>query len=94
MKKIIAAAALLSALPIGPASAQYSYCSQPMAPSGYLSKPSKPFCATMRNCSDFEVTAYKNDVERYFNQLKRYANEVEEYYSAAADYVQCMSKLA
>lgn len=89
MKPIIAVAALVATLPLGPAAAQYSYCSQPSAPTAYLRKPDKPFCAASRSCEDYKVSAYRNDVETYFRKLKRYAEEVDTFHSEASDYVEC-----
>jgi hypothetical protein len=75
------------------ASASFSYCSKPYAPSDYISKPSKPFCATMRNCSDWEIRSYKSDVENYFRKLRAYLVDVDQYYENAYDYAKCMADL-
>ena len=74
-------------------SVSYGYCTQPFAPSAYLSKPSKPFCATMRNCSDWEVRSYRYEVDRYYANLRRYAGEVDDYYEEAISYIRCMQDL-
>ncbi len=75
------------------ANAALLYCSQPYAPSTYLSKPTKPFCIASRRCSEWEVRNYQNEVDRYFNDLRRYASEVDNYYEDAARYISCMSDL-
>lgn len=76
-----------------PAHAAFGYCSVPFAPSFYGSKPSKPYCATTRSCSRWEVDSYQADVERHFRKLRDYANEVDSYYSDAEEYIRCMSDL-
>jgi hypothetical protein len=94
VKKQIVAIGLLLTLPLGSADAMFRYCSQPIAPSvGFITKPSKPFCAAARNCSEWEVSAYRSDVESYYRKLKRYAEEVETYYADAATYLKCMADL-
>lgn len=65
-----------------------------MAPSTFLVKPNKPYCATSRNCSDWEVQNYRNEIDRYFDNLRRYAQEVDQYYSDAGDYISCMTDLS
>ena len=76
-----------------PVQASFGFCSQPMAPTVFLRKPSKPFCAARRNCTDVDVQMYRNEIDSYFRSLKNYANEVESYYADAAQYVKCMSDL-
>lgn len=94
MKKFVAAGAVLFVLPLGSADAMLRFCSQPMAPSlGYISKPSKPYCAATRTCSEWEVSSYKSEVESYFRKLRRYAEEVDTYYTEAGAYVKCMADL-
>lgn len=90
---LVAAFAAGSVVNVGTANAAYGYCSQPNAPSTYLRKPSKPYCATNRTCSDWEVTSYRDELDRYFRNLRTYAEEVDSYYSDATDYISCMSKL-
>jgi hypothetical protein len=75
------------------ATASFSYCNKPYAPNDYFSKPSKPFCATMRNCSDWEIQSYKSDVENYFRKLRAYLVDVDQYYENAYDYAKCMADL-
>ena len=93
-KRLAACAAVLilgsSAIP---AQASFGYCSQPMAPSTYLSKPSKPYCVTSRSCSEWEVSNYRSQVRTYYDSLNRYAREVDTYYDDASRYVKCMSDL-
>lgn len=99
MKKIAMAAALLGAFVLGnvanmsSASAAYGYCFQPSAPTAFLSKPTKPFCAASRSCSEWEVSSYRNEVDSYLRNLRNYADDVDRYYSEAAEYVRCMSDL-
>ena len=96
-RKLIAIAGIglvVAATSTGPsANAAFGFCSQPMAPSTYLSKPSKPYCAANRSCEEWEVNMYRNQVRNYYHDLKRYADEVDEFYRDAADYVECMSDL-
>ena len=73
--------------------ASYGYCSQPMAPSTYLNKPSKPYCATAGTCKQWDVDNYKNQVNSYYDSLNRYAREVDDYYEQASRYVKCMADL-
>ena len=76
-----------------PAQAAFGFCSQPLAPSAFFSKPSKPLCVMSRNCTEWDVQNYKRDVESYFDQLKRYAGQVDDYYNGAQSYVKCMADL-
>lgn len=99
MRKLKISAALVAAfvagnlINVGPASAAYGFCSAPMAPSTFLSKPIKPYCFAARNCSSWQVESYRNDVDRYYENLRRYARQVDDYYESASKYVQCMSYL-
>lgn len=99
MKKLTIAAALVAAFAAGnlaqggPASAAYGFCYEPSAPSAFLRKPTKPYCAATRSCSDWEVDAYRSEVDRYFRDLGIYADEVDSYYSDAVEYIRCMSEL-
>ena len=68
-------------------------CMQPSAPTTFLRKPTRPYCATTQSCSSFEVSSYRSDVEQYFRRLRMYAQEVEDFYQQAATYVECMSHL-
>lgn len=98
-KKTLSALALMAAFgagmlagPVKPVLA-YGFCSQPMAPSAYLSKPNKPFCAGMGECTKWQVDSYQREVRSYFDNLRRYAGEVDDYYNDASRYIQCMSDL-
>jgi hypothetical protein len=92
--KLCALAACALALPASqPAQAAYGYCSQPMAPSLYARKPSKPYCAVNRSCNQWEVDSYKSDIDRYFRSLKSYLGEVDSYYEDAYAYAKCMAEL-
>lgn len=98
MKKRFVCAAMLGGVVISSlcapaATGAYSYCSEPRAPSAYLSKPTKPFCATTSNCEQWQVDMYRNEVRSYYNDLQAYADDVDRYYRNAADYVECMSDL-
>ncbi|WP_285712127.1 hypothetical protein [Erythrobacter oryzae] len=73
--------------------AAYGFCNAPHAPSAYLSKPNKPFCFSLRNCSEWEISSYKRNVDSYYEDLRRYATQVDDYYSRATKYVECMSYL-
>jgi hypothetical protein len=76
-----------------PASAAYGFCSQPFAPTTFLTRPSKPYCAALRNCTELDVQQYRNEIDRYYSDLKRYATQVDDYYDAATAYVKCMADL-
>jgi hypothetical protein len=75
------------------AGAALGFCYEPSAPSTFLRKPQKPYCAITTSCSSWQVNSYRSDIESYFRKLRTYAEEVDTYYSDASDYVQCMSKL-
>lgn len=90
---IVAAFVAGSTIDIGTARAAYGLCFEPRAPSVFLTKPNKPYCATNRSCSEWEVRNYRNAVDTYFRNLGEYADGVDRYYSKATDYVACMSKL-
>ena len=89
---VLAAIALIVG-PALPAGASYSFCSEPRAPSFYSSKPNKPYCASNRSCSQWEVDSYKRQVESYFSDLQQYADGVSRFNRNARDYIDCMSKL-
>lgn len=76
-----------------PASAALALCSQPMAPTTWLHKPTKPFCAASRTCEEWEVDSYRNEVERYYSSLKSYLAEVDAFYEEAYSYAKCMAAL-
>ncbi|MFW2349897.1 hypothetical protein [Qipengyuania sp.] len=92
---LIATLAFLAGSHVAPPDAQaaFGYCTQPMAPSAFLHKPNKPYCAAARNCSEWDVQRYRNDVDSYYESLRRYAREVDDYYDDAARYIKCMSDL-
>lgn len=90
---LIAAFAAGAVANVGTANAAYGFCSQPFAPSVFLSKPGKPFCYSSRNCSEWQVNSYKSDVDRYYRDLRQYAGQVDSYYKDATKYVECMSYL-
>jgi hypothetical protein len=48
----------------------------------------------MHNCSDWQVSSYKRDVETYFDELRNYADDVDKFYKQAGDYIQCMADLS
>jgi len=99
MRRLKITAALVAAftagavLNVGTANAAYGFCSQPHAPSAFFSKPTKPYCFTSRNCSEWQINSYKSDVDRYYENLRRYAGQVDDYYNSATKYVECMSYL-
>ena len=90
---LLAVATIAATTSSVPAGAALSYCSAPMAPSMYLRKPMRPFCAASRDCSASEVGLYRSEVERYFRSLRRYAQEVDAFYTDSATYIECMSDL-
>lgn len=80
-------------LPGQSAHAAFGYCSQPIAPSVRISKPTKPYCAVLGKCSDWEIEAYRDDLERYFEKLKKYIADVDTYSDEAYAYAKCMADL-
>jgi hypothetical protein len=88
---IAALAALIG--PAMPAGAAFGFCMSPTAPTFFGSKPSKPFCATNRSCSQWEVDSYKRDIEQHFDKLERYVRQVDDFNEQARTYVRCMSEI-
>lgn len=88
---IVVCCALLSTS--APASAAFRFCSAPFAPTTYINKPSKPYCAASRSCERWEVDAYEAEVDRYFDKLRDYLADVDRYRSEAYDYAKCMADL-
>lgn len=80
-------------VPTYQANAQFGYCVQPHAPTVFLSQPRRPFCATTRSCSEWEVSSYQRQVSNYFDDLRRYAGQVDSYYEDAQRYIECMATL-
>jgi hypothetical protein len=76
-----------------PANAGFAYCSAPMAPSFFATKPSKPYCAMTSNCERWEVDIYNSEIEQYFKRLKQYLTDVDQFQIDAYDYAKCMAKL-
>jgi hypothetical protein len=76
-----------------PAQAAFGICSQPFAPSVFLSKPDKPYCAISHDCTEADVQQYRDEINDYFDHLKRYAGEVDDYYNDAQTYIKCMADL-
>lgn len=94
MRRLAFAVVLTSTLTVSSAEAMLQrYCAQPTAPTTYLGKPTRPFCAAMRTCSDVEVSSYRADIARYFQRLRSYAQEAEDFYQQAGNYMECMSRL-
>ena len=83
-----------STLPVTEAGAAYSYCMEPRAPSLFLTKPTKPYCAASRSCTEWEVSSYRREVESYYRDLEAYAADVDKYYKRAQEYVTCMADLS
>jgi hypothetical protein len=76
-----------------PAQAAFGFCTQPSAPTVFLRKPSKPYCAMDRSCEQWEVDSYKLEIDRYFRSLKNYLTEVDTYREDAYTYAKCMAEL-
>jgi hypothetical protein len=76
-----------------PAAAAFGFCVQPTAPTAFLRKPTKPFCAADRNCDRWEVDNYQNEIDRYFRSLKAYLADVDSYRDDAYAYAKCMAEL-
>ena len=70
-----------------------SFCMEPRAPSLYIVKPTRPFCAASRSCSEFEVSSYKRSVDSYFSELRQYVSDVDRFSKKAYEYAQCMTDL-
>jgi hypothetical protein len=75
------------------AQALQGYCVEPRAPTAYLHRPARPFCASNGGCEEWEISSYRSAVQRYFADIEQYARDVDRYYSQAAQYVECMSRL-
>lgn len=85
MKKLI----LISALAL-PCVANAAYCFEPSTPyGGAPRRPNKPICASMRNCSQWEISSYQNEMEDYVRKLKRYVEEANMYAQEALEYAKC-----
>ena len=92
--KLAVISACVVALPASkPAYAAFGYCSPPLAPTLYARKPSKPYCAINRSCSQWDVDNYKRDVDRYFSSLKEYLSKVDDFQEEAYVYAKCMAEL-
>jgi hypothetical protein len=75
-------------------SASASFCLEPRAPSAmFVRKPTKPYCAASRSCSEWDVNSYKAEVKRYYDQLEEYAASVTTFHKNAVEYVECMANL-
>lgn len=84
--------AVLGAAYAVPSSA--AFCFEPRAPSMlFVQKPTKPYCASDRSCSDWQVESYKGDVRSYYQQLEEYAASVDKFRKQAMEYVECMADL-
>lgn len=73
--------------------ASMGFCSKPFAPSDFIMKPNKPYCAISRSCSKWDIDNYKQQIDRYFDQLKTYLRNVDEYRDKAYEYATCMAEL-
>lgn len=76
-----------------PAQAGYGFCMEPRAPSLFVTKPQKPFCAATHSCEQWEVDMYKSAVNRYFDSLQTYLVDVDSYRKKAYEYAECMADL-
>ena len=83
----------LVAVSSSPAVAAYGFCMEPRAPSVYITKPMKPYCAASRSCEQWQVDSYKNEIDRYFDNLKTYLADVDRYRKKAYEYASCMAEL-
>jgi hypothetical protein len=74
--------------------AQAAFCFEPRSPSLFISKPTKPYCATSGSgCESWAIESYRSEVKRYIGQLEEYLSRVEKYRKDAFEYAQCMAKL-
>jgi hypothetical protein len=84
---------LLTLVGSTPTEAISSFCMAPRSPTFYDSKPTKPFCAALKSCTQYDVDHYKRDVANYFNNLRTYADEVDRHYKKQSEYIECLSDL-
>ena len=75
------------------ATAGFSFCTAPRAPSFFGSKPDKPYCAQTKSCTQTDVDRYRRDVEDHIDHLKAYLRDVDHYSDAAYAYAKCMADL-
>lgn len=87
----IAMLAALGALMASSPATASGYCSMPMPPTTYLTKPRVPSC--YNGCERYQIEAYRRDVDRYYEQLRSYLRAVDQYRSDAYDYARCMVDL-
>lgn len=94
MKRVSILAALTLAT-FATSAATAGICFEPRAPSiGFLTQPRKLYChSTSTGCSQWEIDAYRRDVQRYFDSLREYVANVDKYRKAAYDYAKCMADL-
>jgi hypothetical protein len=86
-------AAALMGLTLLPAAAHAQfYCSAPSAPSTFSrptkpDAPRKPFCDAMRNCQQYEVDLYNEQLRRYRRESSQYVEEAKDYIARLKRYV-------
>ena len=61
----------------------FAFCIEPNAP-GIWGSPSPPYCYD-NICSQWEVDAYRRDVEAYIDRLQNFVDEAEYYAQCEAD---------
>lgn len=74
-----------------PAFGGFGYCSSPMAPSTYITKPRKPSC--YNGCEQYEIDSYRRQIDQYYENLRAYLQQVEAFRKAAYDYAKCMAEV-
>jgi hypothetical protein len=70
-----------------------AYCSEPTPPSRFSKPdkpdpPSKPFCASMNNCSQFDVDIYNSSIRNYNFELERYSRDIQDYIRKLNTYIE------
>lgn len=76
-----------------PVSASAGFCMEPRSPHVFITKPTKPYCASTHSCSEYDITSYQNRVKAYYRDLQSYLDDVNRYTRSAGEYVECMADL-
>jgi hypothetical protein len=86
-------AAFVLMLSLWSESAWAKFCFQPTAPMAILRKPTLPYCAASRSCTESDVRMYRLEIDEYYGRLKRYAADLDNFIIEANNYIKCMSDL-
>jgi len=73
-----------------------AYCPEPSFPiytPNPPSKPDEPYCVIWKNCTEWDVRIYKQELESWADDLQRYVNEAQEvareYAENALEFARC-----